>query len=122
MPDLWLNKLGSLREGESIQGSFPCHLDYIKGVVVLTDQRMIFVQGGGRFNKVYTRGLEADYADIVEVEIDPANRLRIKLKDEKYSHSLETIEDPISQISDLLKNYVRVHYYYEPEIFEEIPA
>jgi len=47
MSELWLEALGSLKEGESIEGSFPCQLDYMKGYVVLTNQRMVFIQGGG---------------------------------------------------------------------------
>ena len=122
MSDLWLNQLDSLREDESIQGSFPCHLDFMKGIMVFTDQRMIFIQGGGRFNNIYTKGLEADYDDFVDLELDPGDRLRFRLKDDKYPHYLETIDVPTSKILDILKNYIDVHYYYETEPPEEIPA
>lgn len=42
----WLEALGSLKEDEMIEDSFPCQLDYMKGYVVLTNQRMVFIQGG----------------------------------------------------------------------------
>jgi len=122
MSDLWLNQIDSLREDESIQGSFHCHLDFMKGIMVFTDQRMIFIQGGGRFNNIYTKGLEADYDDVVDVELDPGDRLRFRLKDDKYYHYLETIDIPTSKILDILNNYIDVHYYYETELPEEIPV
>jgi hypothetical protein len=122
MSELWLEALGSLKEGESVEGSFPCQLDYMKGYVVLTNQRMVFIQGGGRFNKVFTKSFKADYSEIKDIKIDPAETLHIKIVGESYAHYLQVLDVPVSEITDVLDKYVNVHYFYEESLVQQVPT
>ena len=100
-----------LKEGEEIKGSFPCQMDYIKGVLVLTDERMMFIQGGGRFNNVYRKGLESRYKDILEINLIPGERIRFKLKGDPYSHLIETIDVRMRNITQILEKFVNIQYF-----------
>jgi hypothetical protein len=101
------------KEGEDVKGIFPCQMDYIKGVLVLTNERMLFIQGGGRFNTVYSKCLESKYEDILEIKLIPGERLRFRLKDDPYSHLIETIDVKTRNITLVLEEFVDIQYFDE---------
>jgi hypothetical protein len=111
MSDSWLDVIKPLEEGEEIEDSFPCQMDYIKGFLVLTNKRLFFIQGGGRFNKVFSKYLEQNYVNVDEVKLVPGYRLRLRFVDDPYWHLVETIDVPASDITGLLENYLDVEYF-----------
>jgi hypothetical protein len=94
----------------------------MKGYIVLTNQRIVFIQGGGRFNRVFTKGLEANYSEIKYIKIEPGDFMHIKLSGENYTRYLQILDVPAFKMTDVLDKYVDVRYFYEENVVQGIPA
>ncbi|MBN2334897.1 hypothetical protein JXL21_05015 [Candidatus Bathyarchaeota archaeon] len=101
LPDK-IRKLVSLKKGEEVLGCYGCHLDNVKGYAVLTSNDLVFVQGGGGFDNVYTMELTVPYKKIDEVTKAPGNTVFLKVSGRPYTIRLDTIDVPIKGLQETL--------------------
>jgi hypothetical protein len=108
-------KVGSLSEGEEILGSFECRIDAMRGFLVCTNKGVKFIQGGGKYERVFKKLFETTY-DKMDVGVESNNYLVITIEGESYRKRLEPIGGPISVLRKIIEPYVDIHGMPSPHI------
>ena len=108
-------KIGLLSKGEKIIGSFECRIDAMRGFLICTNKGVKFIQGGGKYDKVFEKIFETPY-EKMDVGIESNTYLVLTIQGELYRKRLEPIEGPISVLRKMIEPYVDIHGMPSPHI------
>jgi hypothetical protein len=108
-------KIGPLEKGEKILGSFECRIDARRGFLVCTNKGIKFIQGGGKYDKVFQKLFETPY-DKLDVGEEANTYLVLTIEGHSYRKRLEPISGPIRVLETIIEPYVEIHGMPSPHI------
>ncbi len=108
-------KIGPLSKGEKILGSFECRIDAMRGFLICTNKGIKFIQGGGKYDKVFQKLFETPY-EKMDVGIESNNYLVFTIQGHPYRKRLEPVGGPIRVLRKLIEPYVDIHGMPSPHI------
>jgi len=101
-------KVGALAKGEKILGSYECRIDAMRGFLFCTNKGIKFIQGGGKYEKVFKKLFETTY-DKMDVGEDANTYLVLSIEGDTYIKWLEPVGGPIGVLEKMIKPYVDIH-------------
>ncbi len=108
-------QIGPLSKDEKILGSFECRIDAMRGYLVCTNKGIKFIQGGGKYDKVFEKLFEALY-EKMDIGIESNNYLVLTIQGQSYRKRLEPVGGPIGVLRKIIEPYVEIHGMPSPHI------
>ncbi len=117
-----LNQVGSLDKDEEIIDSFECRIDNKRGFLVCTTKGLMFIQGGGKYERSFRKLFEANYEEI-EVWKEANTNLVLTIQGDAYRKRLEPIGGPIENLEDIIEVFLEIRNVSPPYIHDmRIPS
>ena len=100
--------IGPMARGEKVLGSYECRIDAMRGFLVCTNKGIRFIQGGGKYEKVFKKIFETTY-DKLDVGEDANTYLVLSIEGDTYMKWLEPVGGPIGVLEKMIEPYVEIH-------------
>ena len=101
-------QVGPLEKDEKIVGSYECRIDAMRGFIVCTNLGIRFIQGGGKYERVFNKLFEAPY-DKLDVGEEANTYLILTIEGCPYRKKLEPVGGPIKVLEKIIEPYVKIH-------------
>lgn len=110
-------QVGSLGKGEEVLGSYECRIDAMRGFLVCTTNGIKFIQGGGKYDKVFQKLFDIPY-DMVKVGKEANTYLVLTIEGYPYRKRLEPVGGPISVLEKIISPYIEITHMPSPRIMD----